>query len=183
MIHVLKHKLHSNLIGYKHKLNTNFDYSSGTYHATFSELTSRRSIFLTDTNQYQRDSHPQTRFGLIVPLFNPWTNWLMMGLFLTACGGSGGGGGGGLDVVDPADVPDDIPGNPADILRPIFADDAPDSFDLPENIASMTFSPAVTASDTSGGTISYSLDQAALTAGFAISSAGVISYNDVDGDG
>ena len=76
----------------------------------------------------------------------------------------------------------DVDGTPSNVNEdPVFAIDAPTSFNLAENVASTTFG-AVTATDPEGGTISYSLNDDAPS-GFAISDAGVISYNDNDDEG
>ena len=58
--------------------------------------------------------------------------------------------------------------------NPVFADDAPTSFDLAENLTSATFS-AVTATDPEGGTVTYSLENAPT--GFTINASGEISFN------
>ena len=54
---------------------------------------------------------PHLWFGNSLRPLTPTTNWLLMGLFLTACGG---GGGGGAPTVSISDIPDAIPPQPTD---------------------------------------------------------------------
>ena len=157
-----------------HLLNDNKDMlylACGTSLATPNDLALTQVIYHSKTKSPFRHVSSSESLKQLVPAVNHWSSWLIMGLFLTACGG---GGGSGLNVVDPADLPDETPGNPANIVRPIFADDAPDSFDLPENVTNITFARAV--SVIGDNDISFSLDSASRSKGFSISNEGKISY-------
>ena len=63
---------------------------------------------------------------------------------------------------------------------PVFASNAPTSFNLAENETSATFG-TVTATDPEGGTVTYDLDDAAKSRGFAIDASGEISFDVANG--